>query len=74
MPLQGAEGRRDPWQDLWPKPPLEDHCKWIEWCGQCVEMLAWWQELQAIPDVEDHQELTWKVRASFKVPMVWSQA
>ena len=27
---QVAEGRRDPQQNLWPKPPLEDHCKCIE--------------------------------------------
>ena len=37
-------------------------------------MTAWWQELQAIPDVEDHQELTQKVRASFEVPMAQIQA
>ena len=72
--LQGAEERRCPQQDLWPKPPLKDHCKWIEWHAQCMDMPAWWWELQAIPDVEDHQELAWKVRASFKVPMAWSQA
>ena len=39
-----------------------------------MDMLAWWWELQAIPNMEDHQELTWKVRASFEVPMVWSWA
>ena len=27
MPQQGAEGRRDPQQGLWPKPFFEDHCK-----------------------------------------------
>ena len=71
MLLQGAEGRRDPQQDLQPEPLLEDHCKWIEWHGQCVDMPAWWWELQAIPDVEDHLELTKKVKASFEVPMAW---
>ena len=35
---------------------------------------ASWQELQAIPDVEDHQEFTWKVRASFEVLMAQSWA
>ena len=72
MPLQGAEEERGPQQDLWPKPSLKDHCKWIEWHGQCVDMPVWWWELQAIPNVEDHQELAQKVRASFKVPMVCS--
>ena len=74
MPLQEAEERGVPGKILQPKPPLEDPCKWFEWCGQCVDMLAWWQELQAIPNVEDHQELALKVRASFKMPMAWSQA
>ena len=74
MPLHEAEGRRDPQQDLKPEPPLEHHCKWIEWHGQCVDMPVWWQELQAILDVEDHQELTQKGRSSLKVPMVRSQA
>ena len=39
-------------------------------------MLAWWGKLQAIPDVEDHQELTQKVRASFEVPVVryWARS
>ena len=54
--------------------PGYDHCEWIEWHSQCVDMPAWWGELWAISDVEDHQELTQKVRASFEVPMVRYQA
>ena len=42
--------------------------------GQCVDMPAWWRELQAISDVEDHWELVQKVRASFEVPMAQYQA
>ena len=30
-PQQGAEGGRDPQQDLQPKPPFDDHCEWIKW-------------------------------------------
>ena len=73
-PQQGAEGGRDSQWHLWPKPPLDNHCKWIEWCGQYVDMPAWWRELQVIPDIEDHWELTQKVRVSFEVPMVRYQA
>ena len=72
--LQGAEERRSLQQDLQPEPPPEDYCKWIEWYGQYVDMPTWWQELQVIPNVEDHQELAWKVRTSFEVPMAWIQA
>ena len=72
MPQERAEGRRDSPQDLGPKPLLEDHCKWIEWWGQCINMPAWWQGLEVIPDVEDHQELTQKVRSSFEVLMARS--
>ena len=35
QPWQGAEGERDPQQDLWPEPFLDYHC-----CYQCVDTPA----------------------------------
>ena len=73
-PSQQDQKGENPRWDPPPKPPLDDYCKWIEWHGQCVDMPAWWRELQVIPVVEDHWELAQKVMASFKVPMVLYQA
>ena len=30
----------------------------------------WWEELTAIPDVEDIQRLVWRIQASFEVPSI----
>ena len=32
-------------------------------------MPGWWPELGEIPGVDDHQELAWKVWASFELPL-----
>ena len=37
-------------------------------------MLSWWRELVKVPSHEDHQEFTWKLHASFKVPKACNQA
>ena len=42
LPQQGADEGRDPQLGLWPKTPLDNHCKWIEWYSQCVDILALW--------------------------------
>ena len=31
-------------------------------------MPGWWQELAEVPKIDDHQELAWKVQASFELP------
>ena len=31
-------------------------------------MPEWWQELAEIPEVDNYQELAWKIQASFEVP------
>ena len=36
-------------------------------------MPGWWPELAKIPGVDDHQELAWKVWASFKLPQQISE-
>ena len=37
-------------------------------------MLEWWEELVAIPNVEDHRKLTQKIHASFEIPRVRCEA
>ena len=56
--------------DLSQEPLAEDYKKWIEWRGCWVHTPDWWQELVGIPGINDFQELTQKVRASFEIPQV----
>ena len=36
-------------------------------------MPDWWQELAEIPEVDDYQELAWKIWTSFKLPWQMSE-
>ena len=50
-------------------------CKvWVEWQASHVDMLEWWEELVAIPNVEDYRKLAWKICASVKIPRVRCEA
>ena len=40
----------------------------VTWWGQVLDMPDWWQELADIPEVDNYQELAWKIWASFKLP------
>ena len=51
-----------------PKPSPMEHEHWIKWHAQYIDMLAWWHELEAVPNVADPWEFAQRVRASFKVP------
>ena len=51
-----------------PETPLEEYEKWVTWRDQAHDRPGWWQELVKVPDVNDHNELAWKVWASFKLP------
>ena len=48
IPMLGAEGGEDPWQDYLPKPYLEDSTKWVEWRADQIDTPEWWPELSAI--------------------------
>ena len=50
------------------EPPVGEHEKWIEWRGQEVDTLNWWQELEMVREVDDIQKLGWKIQASFELP------
>ena len=47
--------------DLPPEPSVENYEEWVEWQGCQVDMPDWWEELVAIPDVDNAQKLTQKV-------------
>ena len=51
-----------------PKPLVEEYKRWVTWRAQTHDMGGWWPELAKVPGVDDHQELAWKVWASFKLP------
>ena len=64
------QGEGDPSQGPW----VEDYEDWIEWRGHRVNMPYWWQEVVGIPGITDFWEFAWKIRASFKLPQVRSEA
>ena len=45
----------------------------MTWQAQAHDMPGWWPELARISGVDDHQELAWKVWASFKLPQQISE-
>ena len=59
--------REDSGSNSSPEPPVEEYRRWVTWWGQALGMPGWWQELVAIPEVDNYQELTWKIQASFKL-------
>ena len=38
------------------------------WKAQTYETPSWWQELTAVPGVDDHEKLACEVQASFASP------
>ena len=59
--------------DFPPEHPAEEYQRWVEWKGQAVNTLSWWQELGKIPEVGDFQELTQRIWASLKFPQQMSK-
>ena len=43
---------------------------WLDWWACQLDTLHWWEELTAIPDVEDLRRLAWKICVSFFIPVV----
>ena len=50
---------------------MDDLETWIEFQVGQLGTPVWWEELGAVPGIEDQHKLTWKIRASFYVPEVW---
>ena len=51
-----------------PEPPEQEYERWVTWQARAHDIPGWWPELAKIPGVDDHQEIAWKVQASFELP------
>ena len=51
-----------------PKHPVEYYERWVTWQAWAHDIPGWWPELAKIPGVDNHQELSQKVWASFELP------
>ena len=51
-----------------PEPPIGELQRWVTWKAGTYETPGWWQELTAVPGVDDHKKLACKVWASFCLP------
>ena len=58
----------DPQQTLIPEPFSLRNAEWICWHTQQLDMPAWWQELQEVPELDNIQEFARKVWASVQIP------
>ena len=63
----GSAGHR--WS-MWPKPFIENYKKMVGMADTTIGHPHGWEELTAIPGVEDIWKLVWKIQASFEVPSV----
>ena len=52
------------------EPSMDDLEMWLEFQAGQLGTPAWWEELGAVPGIEDRCKFTWKIRASFYVPEV----
>ena len=56
------------------EPSVDDLELWLEFQAGQLDTPAWWEELGAVPGIEDRHKFAWKIRASFYVPEVWLRA
>ena len=52
------------------EPSVDDLETWLEFQAGQLGTPAWWEELGAVPGIEDRHKFIWKIRASFYVPEV----
>ena len=52
------------------EPSMDDLETWLEFQAGQLGTPAWWEELGAVPGIEDRCKFTWKIRMSFYVPEV----
>ena len=53
------------------EPSIDDLEMWLEFQAGQLGTPTWWEELGAVPSIEDRHKLVWKIRASFYVLEVW---
>ena len=52
------------------EPSMDDLEMWLEFQAGQLGTPAWWEELGAVPGIEDRGKFVWKIRVSFYVPEV----
>ena len=57
-----------------PEPLIKNYEIWLDWQACQLDTPHWWEELTAIPKVEDPRRLAWKIHASFLIPAVRCEA
>ena len=57
-----------------PKPSIRNYEVWLDWQACQLDMLHWWVELTAIPNVENPKRLAQKICASFLILAVRCKA
>ena len=53
---------------------MDDLETWLEFQAGQLGTPTWWEELGAVPGIEDRHKFAWKIRASFYVPEVQLRA
>ena len=56
------------------EPSVDDLEMWLEFQAGKLGTPMWWEELGAVPGIEDRHKFVWKIRASFYVPEVQLRA
>ena len=56
------------------EPSMDDLEMWLEFQAGQLGTPTWWEELEAVPGIEDRYKFAWKIRASFYVPEVQLRA
>ena len=49
------------------EPSVDDLETWLEFQAGQLGTPAWWEELGAVPGIEDRHKFVWKIRVSFYV-------
>ena len=68
------EGEKDPVKEeasCLTESSIDDLEMWLEFQAGQLGTPAWWEELGAMPGIEDWLKFAWKIRASFYVLEVW---
>ena len=56
--------------DYPPEPSIKNIKIWLDWQVHLMDIPYWWEELIAIPEVEDSKKLAQKIKAYFSIPAV----
>ena len=68
---------RDPMKEeasCWTEPSVDDLETWLEFQAGQLGTPMWWEELGAVPGIEDRHKFVWKIRAFFYVLEIWLRA